>query len=422
MTTPHSLESPSNRCPVAHSSPIAADGPRVPLYTEEFAADPRGGYERMRAHHRSFAPVELAPGVPATLVIGYQAALRILNDPEHFPADPRAWQRTVPADSPILPMLGWRPNALRSTGAEHARFRAANVAAIDGVDLHTLHTVVERVAIPLINSFSVDGRADLLTQYIRPLAFTSLNTMLGIEPDIAERVAAGLAPIFDVTGDAAAGNRMLAAALQEHTDRKRAHPGDDITSRLIAHESALDDEEVINQLVSLYGAGIEPQLHLVANALLLMMTDERFSGNLLGGTLTTRDALDWVLFNNPPLANYCASYPRQPMLIDDVWLPANQPVLIGIAACNNDPQVREGDRNGNRSHLSLGAGPHACPARRIAYLIAQDTVDQLLDALPDIELAVPVAELRWRPGPFNHALAALPVTFPPSPPLQSPFA
>ena len=418
VTTPHSLESSSNRCPVAHNSPIAPDGPRVPIYTEEFAADPRGGYDRMRGHHRSFAPIELAPGVPATLVIGYQAAVGILNDPEHFPADPRTWQRTVPADSPILPMLEWRPNALRNTGPEHARFRAANVAAIDGVDLHTVHTVVEQIAMPLINSFSAEGHADLLTQYIHPLVSANLNTMLGIEPDIAKRVAAGMAAIFDATGDAAAGNRMLAAALQEHTDRKRAYPGDDITSRLIAHDSGLDDEEVINQLVSLFGAGIEPQVHLVANALLLMMTDERFSGSLLGGALTTRDALDWVLFNNPPLVNYCASYPRQPMLVEDVWLPAHQPVLIGIAACNNDPQVREGDRNGNRSHLSWGAGPHACPARQIGYLVAQDAVDQLLDALPDIELAVPVSELRWRPGPFHRALTALPVTFPPSPPLR----
>ncbi|WP_181063584.1 hypothetical protein [Nocardia nova] len=65
----------------------------------------------------------------------------------------------TPADSSILPMLEWRPNALRNTGPEHARFRAANVAAIGRVDLHTVHTVVEQIVTPLINSFSADGRA-----------------------------------------------------------------------------------------------------------------------------------------------------------------------------------------------------------------------------------------------------------------------
>nr|WP_227982061.1 cytochrome P450 [Nocardia spumae] len=418
MPLPPSPGLSPNECPVVHNSPAPPDGRRVRLYTEEFAADPHREYDRMRRHHKSFAPVELAPGVPATLVIGYQAAIRILNDPDHFPADPRIWERDVPADCPILPMLGWRPNALRSTGAEHARFRAANSEAIDKVDLHTLHTVVERIAIPLINSFGADGRADLITQYIHPLVFTTLNTMLGIEPDIGQRVTAGMTAIFDATGDAEEGNRVLTAALQEHTRRKRSAPGDDITSRLIAHDAGLDDEEMINQLVTLYGAGIEPQVHLVANALLLMTTDDRFSGSLLAGSLATRDALDWVLFNNPPLANYCASYPRQPILVDDVWLPAHQPVLISIAACNDDPLVRTGDRNGNRSHLAFSAGPHACPARRIGYLVAQDAVDQLLDALPDIELAVPADELHWRPGPFHRSLSALPVRFPPSPPLN----
>jgi hypothetical protein len=55
----------------------------------------------------------------------------------------------------------------------------------------------------------------------------------------------------------------------------------------------------------------------------------------------------------------------------------------------------------------------------MAYLIAQDAIDQLLDALPEIRLAVPPDQLTWRPGPFHRALTALPITFPPSPPLLS---
>ncbi|MGW5514809.1 cytochrome P450, partial [Nocardia africana] len=33
--------------------------------------------------------------VAATLVLGYYTAVRILHDPEHFPADPRPWQQSV---------------------------------------------------------------------------------------------------------------------------------------------------------------------------------------------------------------------------------------------------------------------------------------------------------------------------------------
>ncbi|WP_280433310.1 cytochrome P450 [Nocardia brasiliensis] len=410
MTTPPS-------CPVQHGSPIDTEGPRVSLYSEEFAADPHSAYREMRRQYGSLVPVNLAPEVPATLVIGYHTALRILNDPDHFPADPRTWQKNVPGECPILPMLEWRPNALRSAGLEHLRYPQANVVAVGEVDLHSLHATVERIAIPLINAFCQDGAADLISQYAFPLTFAVLNATLGCPPEIGQQVATGMAAIFEGV-NADKGNAMLTDALFELVTLKRKEPGDDITSRLLAHPAKLDDVEMIHQLVTLYGAGIEPQQNLIVNTLLLMLTDDRFAGNVLGGSLSTRDALDEVLFTDPPMANYCVSYPKQPILIDGVWLPAHQPVVISMSGCNNDPTISVGEYVDNRSHLAWSVGPHACPARSMAYLIVQDAIDQLLDALPELGLAVAADELSWRPGPFHRALVSLPVVFPQSPPLN----
>ncbi len=371
----------------------------------------------MRARYGSLAPVELARGVPATLVLSYRTAVRILHDPQHFPADPRAWQASVPADCPVLPVLEWRPNAMRSVGAEHARYREANTAAINAVDLHALHATVERIAVPLINTFCTTGSADLVSQYALPLAFEVINAMLGCPPSIGKEVAAATAAVFDGV-DAEAGNRMLSAALLRLLELKRTEPGDDITTRLLQHPACLDDAELIHQLVVLYGAGIEPLQNLIVNSLVLILTDDRFGGHVLGGSLSTRDALDEVLFTDPPMANFSVTYPRQPILIDDVWLPAHQPVVVSFAACNNDPAISAENHSGNRSHLAWGAGPHACPARSPAYVIGQNAIDQLLDALPELRPAVAVHELTWRPGPFHRALTALPVTFPETPPWQ----
>jgi len=101
-----------------------------------------------------------------------------------------------------------------------------------------------------------------------------------------------------------------------------------------------------------------------------------------------------------------------------VWVPAHQPIVISLAACNNDPTVVGGNIFGNESHLGLGAGPHRCPARTLAELIAGEAIDQFLDALPEIELAVPAEQLRWRPGPFHRSVEALPVVFTPVPSLS----
>ncbi|WP_433206414.1 cytochrome P450 [Nocardia sp. CA-107356] len=395
------------------SSAFDAEGPRVALYSSAFAADPHRAYREMRERYGSLVPVDLAPGVPATLVIGYRTAIHILYDPDLFSADPRTWQSDIPSDCPVLPILQWRPTAIRSAGAEHARYRHATVAAIEGVDLAVLCTTVQGTAMQLIDAFCETGAADLITQYAFPLAFQVINAMLGCPPDIGQRAAAGLAAMFDGI-NAAQGNATLAAALMELVARRRIEPSDDIATRLLASPALLDDVEIMHQLVPMYGAGVEPLLNLISNTLLLILTDERFADNVLGGSLTTRDALDEVLFNDPPLANFCFTYPRHPVLIESLLLPAHQPVVISMAACNNDPEIRGDDHTGNRSHLAWGLGPHACPARQAGYLIAQQAVEQLLDILPDIQLAVAPGELEWRPGPFHRALAMLPVTFPAS--------
>ncbi|WP_159850579.1 cytochrome P450 [Nocardia sp. CY41] len=401
---------------VPHSAPIETEGPRIPLYSLSFAADPHAAYREMREQYGSLVPVELAPNVPATLVISYYMAVRIFNDPGHFPADPRTWQQSVPTDCPVLPLMQWRPNARRNDGAAHERYRQATIAGLDEVDQHVVHDTVAKIAVPLINAFCANGSADLVSQYAFPVAFAVLNALLGCPDEIAQRAATGMAAMFEGV-EAERGNRLVMDALLELIHLKRIQPGADVTTRLLRHPAGLSDTELVHQVGTIYGAGIEPQQNLIVNTLRLILTDERFGGSVLGGSLSTRDALDEVLFNDPPMANFCFSFPKQPILINDVWLPANQPVVISMAACNTDPTIGTNRYGGNRAHLAFGGGPHVCPASSLAYLIAQDAIDQLLDALPEIRLAVPADELTWRSGPFHRALTDLPVIFPVSPSL-----
>jgi hypothetical protein len=48
---------------------------RIPLYGPEFAADPAATYQMLR-QYGPVAPVELAPGVAAYLVVGYDEVLK----------------------------------------------------------------------------------------------------------------------------------------------------------------------------------------------------------------------------------------------------------------------------------------------------------------------------------------------------------
>ncbi|MFG1798376.1 cytochrome P450 [Nocardia sp. NPDC049149] len=389
------------------------------LHTPEFAADPHSAYQVMRDNHGPLVPVELAPGVPATLIIGYREALQVLSDPLHFPADPRAWQSGRAAGCPVLPTMGWQPGA-QTTDADYARYRSATTACLNQVDLYALRTVVERTASELIDSFCEAGSADLLGQYAIPLTVEVLHDVLGFGPESGRYAFSALIALRNAADAASAelGEKMLRAAIAETVAAKRVEPSADVTSWLLQHGAGVDEKELVDQVATLYVTGTEPTWNLIANTVLLLATDDRFGGELLGGALSIRDAIDEVLFTDPPVANSCFSYPRQPQIVGNTWLPVDQPVLISLAACNNDPAAANGDRTGNRSHLSWGSGAHSCPAQSVAVVIVQEALDQLLDALPEVRLAVPDTQLQWRTGGFHRALAALPVRFPPSPPLN----
>ncbi|MGW4767240.1 cytochrome P450 [Nocardia sp. NPDC004278] len=388
------------------------------LHSPEFAADPHAAYDDMRRSHGPLVPVEITVDVPATLVIGYREALNILSDPDHFPADPRAWQATVPKRCPVLPMMEWGPTGSKTVGEDHSRHRAAYTASLEKVDLYALRHAVEAIAVPLINSFCETGSADLLGEYAVPLTVRVLNDLLGLSPEAGQEAFAALVALRDASDAASTehSEQRFTAAISDIVAAKRAAPGADVISWLIGHSAQFDDAEIVAQAAVLYSTGTEPTWNLIVNALLLMVTNDQFHDELLGGALSIRDAIDEVLFTDPPLANFCSRFPRQPQIIGGSWLPVHQPVVISLAACNNDPAVG-GDRTGNRSHLAWGAGPRSCPAQSVAMVIVQEALDQLLDVLPDIELAVPADQLQWRLGAFHRAPTAVPVIFPPAPPL-----
>ncbi len=146
-------------------------------------------------------------------------------------------------------------------------------------------------------------------------------------------------------------------------------PGDDITTRLMAHPAALTSEEIVQQLVTLFAAATEPMANWLGNTQLLVLTDARFSDGPGGGCRPITDAIDEVLIGDPPLAVHGITYPRQPVVLVGVWLPADQPVAISMTACNNDPAVSQGRKDvGGKWHLAwLDGSPP-----RVLHLRARD--------------------------------------------------
>ncbi|MGH3312074.1 MAG: cytochrome P450 [Streptomyces sp.] len=390
------------------------------LYGPEFAADPHAVYERLR-RYGALAPVEIAPEVGALLVTDYRAALDLLHDPVTWSKDSRTWQQTVPADSPIVGMLGWRPNVLFNDGEAHERYRQVITDSFDRIPPHELRALVVEAADALIADFGTAGEADLMRQYARRLPLMLFNRLFGMPDSYSDRLIQAIAGLLESNGpeEAAEANASFEGYVGELIGAKKQQRGPDITSWFMDHPAGLSDEEVVHQIVLTMGAGHEPTTNLIGNALARMLTDDRYYSTLSGGALTPRDAIADVLQNEPPMSNYSAHYPTRDVYFHGVWIRKGQLVLVSYAAASTQHGRTAAGTGGGATgsgggaHLAWSAGPHSCPVQRSALLIATTAIERLTAWLSDIELTVEHDQLVYRPGPFHRALAQLPARFTP---------
>lgn len=197
------------------------------LYGPDFAADPHGHYRTLR-EHGPLAPVRIAPGIEAMLVTDYQAAVDLLRDTHTFSKDPRAWQATVPADSPVLPVLGHRPTALFSDGAEHARYRDAINDTLALIEPHILRAQVAGVAQQLIAEFAATGSGDLIAQYARLLPLHVFVTWFGVDPADGDRIVDGIGGMMNL--NRAPPPRTPTSSTSSPVSSPTGAPGRDATS------------------------------------------------------------------------------------------------------------------------------------------------------------------------------------------------
>lgn len=392
-----------------------ADADRaVQLYGPEFFADPHRTYQQMHHDHGLVVPVETGPGENATAVIGFQHAREVLDDPLHYPTDPKPRQSHQRAERRD------RPDLAQASGTDHARLRHTVRECLERIDQHALRTTVGQFTAGLIKTFCMEGSADLVGEFASPLVVRTFSWMLGLPADVWDEADIAVRTLRTM-GDASALTPLVWSAVEA----ARMTPRTDVTSWLCGHPATLDDYEVVQQVLLLYTSGCLPTIDLIANALMLVMTDKEFGGDVMCGSLTLRDALEHVLAVEPPRPTLRPRFPLSLQIRDGVHLHPRQPVLVSLAGCAADP-VMAADHTrkvGSRSHLAWGGGQHKCPdeAAAIAMLTAEEALNLLFESLPDMQQA-PGTRIEWLQTLYHRALVALPVTFAPTSPLPHPIS
>ncbi|MFJ2785780.1 cytochrome P450 [Streptomyces sp. NPDC093249] len=402
----------------------AGPGGATRLYGPAAATDPMGLYEELRATHGPVAPVLLDGDVRAWLVLGYLENRDVASRPTQFSRDPRVWHGWTsgeidPATSPLMPMIGWRPDCVCADGEEHQRLRGAVTTSLNQFDHRGLRRHITRFAHELIDTFCEDGDAELVERFAEHLPMLTLTHLLGMSEESAPELVHAARDLFKATETSLASNDYVLESLARLVTEKRSRPGHDIASALMAHPAGLTDEEVQHHLRLILLAGYETTANLMSNVLRMVVTDLRFRGSLAGGQMTLPEAVEQVLWDEPPLMVCPGRWANGDTSVGGQQIKAGDMLLLGLAAGNVDKTIRPDPStpvHHNRAHLSFSAGTHECPGQDVGRIIADTGIDILLTRLPDIALSVPEHTLSWRSSTWARHLTALPVHFVPRPP------
>jgi cytochrome P450 len=415
-------------------SPAGADGAALPppgcpahagadaglprLYGPQAQSDPAGLYEKLRVEYGAVAPVELEGGVPAWLVLGYRENMEAARTAARFTRDSRVWrgwaEEQLAPDAPLMPILGWRHDVMSVDGDEHLRLRAAVNECLARFDRHGIRRHVQRYASQLIDVFVETGRADLVAQFAEHLPMLVFTRLIGLDEEPATRLIEASAGLVKGGERAVEYNEFIVTTLRELAVARRAVPGHDLATWFVQHASGLSDDEVVAHLRMLLITGNETTMNLVASTLRMVLTDPRFRASLTGGLMTLPDAVEQMLWDEPPLMVCPARFATHDMQFGGKEIREGDLLVLGLAAGNMDPEVRPdptAPMHGNRSHLAFSRGPHECPGQEIGRAITDTGVDVLLSRLPDLQLAVAEDELSWTSSTWSRKLDALPVQF-----------
>lgn len=415
---------PPPGCPAHGRAPEgpAPDG-LYRLHDPAVQADLVRVYEKLRAEYGPVAPVLVQGDLRAWLVLGHRENLEMLRTPSVFSRDSRHWrdmaEGRVPAEHPLAPITTWQPLCVFVDGEEHKRLRGAVTDSLGRFESRGIRRHITRFSHQLIDEFAGAGKADLVREFAARLPLQVMTQLFGMPEENGPSLTAAVEDMLNGTETAVASNHYLTQTLQQLVERKRVEPGHDFPSKLIEHSAGLSDDEIREHLRLILAAANETTVNLISNTLRMVLTDPRFRAHLTGGHMTLPDALEQVMWDEPPMMTLLGRWATSDTRLGEQAIRAGDMLLLGLRAANADPAIRPdltASVHGNRSHLAFSSGPHECPGRHIGRGIADTAVDTLLTRLSDLQLAVPETELEWASSLMYRHLVALPVQFTPSRP------
>ncbi|WP_181766981.1 cytochrome P450 family protein [Streptomyces albidus (ex Kaewkla and Franco 2022)] len=404
-----------------------SDAPEAPHRLDPSGAGQHAVNDLLREHGP--ASQVLLPGdVEAVAVTGHAELKDFLTDPKvsknacHFAA---LREGRLPEGWPLA-VFATVSGMSTADGADHRRLRGLVTRAFTARRVESLRPRVEKLTAELLaalpDAVEEDGTVDLRRHFAYPLPMSVICELLGVEPGLRERLH-HLSGVLVSTS--AAPEQMIAAGLETAeilalvVSTRRADPGDDLTSALIAAREEdgdrLSERELVDTLLLMIIAGHETTLNLIANAVRALCAHRSQLKLLRSGSASWADVVEETLRYDSPVSFFPFRYPTTDITVGETVIRAGTPVLAGYTAAGRDPRAYGPDagrfditREQGR-HLSFGHGAHFCLGAPLARMEATVALGALFARYPDLDLAVPDEELLPLPSFVGNSKQILPV-------------
>ncbi|MER6112460.1 cytochrome P450 [Streptomyces hirsutus] len=265
------------------------------------------------------------------------------------------------------------------------------------------------------------GRADLVTEFARPVPVLVICRILGIRSDwerihsLGEEFMQAFADTDHPERGRAAAQR-LEAFLAEEIAARRGRPAEDLLGQLVNAEiegETLSDVEALGLVQLLVVAGHGTTVDGIGTMVYRLLTEPDVRDRLLTDRSLVPKMIEECLRLHPPVWNMARTVRRETTLRDAELCPGEK-VMLAFGAANHDPDKFDDpfafdlDRPGLTQHLTFGSGRHRCLGEGLARLELRTVLEYLLDELPALELDGPVV---WGGHTNSHGLRSLPVRF-----------
>lgn len=388
-----------------------------------FRADPYPMLARMRGED----PAHWSPVLKSWVLTRYDDVKRALGTGEMSP-------------DRLTPFYAGLPDATRSTLAEAMRYLNLWIVFRDPPEHTRLRSLVNKAFLPgtitafrpriesitarLLDGLEVQSEVDLVAQFTMQLPAFVIMGMLGVEPSHLHRIKAWSDDIMLFIGSAQdtpgkyeraqRGAHEMAVFFRAEIAKRRAEPGEDLLSLLIAardERDSLSEDELVATAMLLLFAGHETTTNLLSTATLALIRAPDQRQRLADEPELARTAVEEFLRFDAP-ANAMTRIVRTEHDVAGKTLKAGERVFAIINAANRDgSQFADPDRldiaRAPNRHLTFGQGIHFCLGAQLARLEARIALPLLLERFPGIALGR--AEPIWLDALIMRGLKSLPV-------------